>query len=524
MKYKEEILNEDAVDEISADVQTYLNGLGAESRNIQRIRLTAEEVLLNIIEHYGKDKRISVGIGKQFGRHMFRLRYEGDPFNPVNDSENPLSDYLIRSLELAPEWNCKGKLNTVSILLSDKQKRSMMFYIILAVSAAVIAGLAGNALPKDIRLAIGESVLSPISNCFLGLLGTFAGIMICLTICSGMLGMGDTESLGKTGKSVIARFIVISAAISLASVLVTIPFVDLDFSSRGKGQASVFDQISQMFFDMFPTNIIDPFKTGNTFQIIIIAVIIGCGLLAMGERGNNIKDLVTDSAFMLQQIVSSVCTMVPLFVFCMLLEMIWSGRTRTLLTAIKPLILVATMMVIISVVILLISSARLKCPPKQLINKILPAFLVAFTSASSLSAFQIGMETCERKLGVNKHFASFVYPLGSVIYKPASVAYFTILVCTFAETYQIAVNVPWLVMTVVIATMIAIAMAPIPGADILCYTILFSGLGIPSEAIILATACGVILDYIVTGVNVTLLIFQIACDAKRLNNLEQTEK
>jgi len=185
------------------------------------------------------------------------------------------------------------------------------------------------------------------------------------------------------------------------------------------------------------------------------------------------------------------------------------------------MILIVVLIIILTVTLLIISSLRVKCPPMLLIKKVLPAFLVAFTSASSVSAFQVGMETLEKKLGVNKSLTSFVYPLGSVIYMPSSVVYFTVLICTFAETYQIAVSVPWLVMAVVISTLITIAMPPIPGADILCYTVLFSGLGIPAEAIILATAAGIVLDYLITGANVMLMIFQIACDVKRLDSLDQ---
>ena len=105
---------------------------------------------------------------------------------------------------------------------------------------------------------------------------------------------------------------------------------------------------------------------------------------------------------------------------------------------------------------------------------------------------------------------------------PSSVVYFTVLVLTFAETYNIAVSAQWIIMAAVISTLITIAMPPIPGGDILCYTVLFSSLGIPAEAIMLATAMGIVIDYIDTGANVMLLIFQIACEAKRLDCLDES--
>ena len=519
--YKEYTLNEAVVDVVSADVQDYLNRLSTERRSVQRIRLTVEEILLNIIAHYGSGVKISVGFGKQFGRHMFRLRYVAEPFDPTKSSENPLADDMMRALGMFPSWNCRGKSNTVSFVLANRLKRSTLFYIMLAAIAAVIFGMLGNLVPENVRMTVNDSVLSALSNCFLGLLNTFAGIMILLTICNGILGMGDSATLGRTGKSIIVRFIGISFAVSAVSAVSVLPFVSLNYSSGGQDRGSAFEQISQMFFDIMPTNIIDPFKTGNTFHIIIIATFIGCALLAVGERGSRVRGLIEEASILFQQIVSFVCALVPFFVFSMLLQLIWSGQVHILISVIKPILLITVLIIILVVTLLILSSLRLKCPPILLVKKVVPAFLVAFTSASSVSAFQIGMETCEKKLGVNKNLTSFVYPLGSVIYMPSSVVYFTVLVCTFAETYHIAVNVSWFVLAVVISTLITIAMPPIPGADILCYTVLFSSLGIPAEAIVLATAIGIVLDYLDTGANVMLLIFQLACDAKRLDNLDK---
>ena len=56
-------------------MQSYLTGLKLERGIIQRIRLTVEELLLNIMKGCGKGIRLSQGIGKRFGRHLQCLRY-----------------------------------------------------------------------------------------------------------------------------------------------------------------------------------------------------------------------------------------------------------------------------------------------------------------------------------------------------------------------------------------------------------------------------------------------------------------
>lgn len=426
---------------ISSDLQDYLNNLNTEKRSVQRFRLTIEEILLNILTHFGNNTKISVGIGKHFGQHIFRLFYKTELFDPSKSSEHSSSDDIMRSLGLVPAWNYRGKTNMVSLVLADRPKRSTLFYIFLAVVFAVIMGEIGHIIPENVRLIINDSVLSPISNSFLGLLSTFAGLMIFLNIISGILDIGNTATLEGMGKSIITRFIAISFIVCTVSFVIIFPFFNFNFSTVSIGQVSVFEQIIRMFFDILPTNIIEPFKTGNTFQIIVIAIFIGCGLLAIEERGKNVRSIINESSILFKHIVSSVCAVIPVYIFSMLLKMIWSGQLSMLISVLKPIIMINVLSLIEIVIFLIISSFRLNCPPLLLMKKVLPTFLVAFFTASSVAALPLGMETCEKKLGIKKSMISFVYPLGSVIYMPVSIIFFTVLVCGLAEIYQVAVSV-----------------------------------------------------------------------------------
>ena len=67
--------------EISADLQSYLNDIKLERKNILRIRLTVEEILLNIMEHWGTEIKVSFGIGRRFGRQILRIYMDGTHFD-----------------------------------------------------------------------------------------------------------------------------------------------------------------------------------------------------------------------------------------------------------------------------------------------------------------------------------------------------------------------------------------------------------------------------------------------------------
>jgi Na+/H+-dicarboxylate symporter len=132
------------------------------------------------------------------------------------------------------------------------------------------------------------------------------------------------------------------------------------------------------------------------------------------------------------------------------------------------------------------------------------------------------METCESKLGANQRLVSFIYPLASVIYMPETIVYLAVTVCTFAEIYQIGIDLAWVAMAVIGAALIAIALPPIPNSTILGFTILFSMLGIPSQGLMMVTAIDVLVDFFDTGFNVMLMIFHTACEANRLGSLNRS--
>lgn len=261
--------------------------------------------------------------------------------------------------------------------------------------------------------------------------------------------------------------------------------------------------------------------TGNTLQIVVISMIARVGLLVIGERGSKIQSLIHEGSVLTQHIVTYICRLIPLFVFAMLLQQIWTGQLQILLTAWKPVLLVAGVELLIAAALWLLTSLRLKCSAMLLLKKVLPPFMVAFTTASSMSAMPLSMKTCTEKLGVRESTVSFAYPLGTVIYMPASIAYFMVVALTFASIYQVDVNLSWVLRAVFTVTMLVIAMPPVPGAGLLVYTVLFAQLGIPADALVLATAIDVVVDYCNTGFNVLLLILQIAWQGKTLGCMDR---
>ena len=131
------------------------------------------------------------------------------------------------SLGLSPDWRYRKKTNTVSLRISGASGQSALFYIFAAVLAALLFGFAGRFLDPAVRADIDSILLAPLMGGFLGLLNTFAGIMIAFTICSGVLGVGDSASLGKIGKGLVLRLFLISLSIAAFSLTFASLFINL---------------------------------------------------------------------------------------------------------------------------------------------------------------------------------------------------------------------------------------------------------------------------------------------------------
>ena len=148
-------------------------------------------------------------------------------------------------------------------------------------------------------------------------------------------------------------------------------------------------------------------------------------------------------------------------------------------------------------------SLRKKISPILLIRKALPTFLIALTTASSAASFSTNIKDSNKKLGIDKQLVDFGIPLGQVLFKMSEFAMFIPVVLTFAESYEIPITPVWLFLAYVTVWLISYAVPPVAGGAIMGFTVVFTQLGIPTEAMGIAIALNAITDFPLTAMNVT---------------------
>ena len=74
---------------------------------------------------------------------------------------------------------------------------------------------------------------------------------------------------------------------------------------------------------------------------------------------------------------------------------------------------------------------------------------------------------------------------------------------------------------VIVTSLLSMAAPPIPGGALTCYTVMFTQLSIPMEAVAIAVAINSIIDFIMTANNLTCLQVEAVMASGGLNMLDK---
>lgn len=507
-----------SIDEISEQVVLFLTDLKTEPKNLLRIRLSVEELLLDWQDRFSSEALCRVKLGKQFGRPFIQLEVKGEPFDPFSQDTEDYGSYrarLLANMGLSPLYSYERGCNRMVFRLK-KQSVNPLLSLAIAVVCATVAGVGGAALlPEVLRLSILDNILTSIYDTFFNILGSIAGPMVFLSVAWGIYGIGDVATFGRIGKRMILHFIGTVYLLCTVSVLLSIPFFDLHLVWQGGG-VSQLNSLFRMVLGFFPADIVSPFLEGNTLQIILLGAAVGASLLVLGKQTEVVAQTIEQINYILQLLMEVISNLVPYFIFIVLVQMIWSDTLNVVLSAWKPVVVFLVLIFLVAAALVLYAAAQNKMSPALILRKSLPTFIIGMTTASSVATFGTCVNTCEKKLGVSENIAGFGVPLGIVMFPPATALYFIIICVYTAEVYGVECSAVWFILAIFTGVVLAIASPPIPGGTLTCYTILFTQLGLPEEALVVALALDVLCDFVATGANMFCLQVELLIQAKKM--------
>ena len=514
--YRETLqLTGETIDKISEKAEVLLIALNTEKANILRIRISLEEALLRFLDKFGEDAFVTVIFGKHFRRPFISIELEGEPYNPLASEQSEFgtwSDSLLCDISINPEYSYNHGKNTIILKLKQPDKSPAILLIVSIIFGMILGILGKHFLSPEIRDEVVRTVLQPVNDLFFRLLNAVSGPVIFLTVVVAVCGMGNVASVGKNGRRMVLRFILLCLIITALSCIASMPFFHLSFVLNPLTETE-FTSILDLFLNIIPNDIFMPFIKGESPQLILMALILGNALLLTERKSAKLTEIF-EQANGIGLIVSGwLSSLVPYFVALLLTLEIWVGSALEFIGIWKPFLIFLLISVAIMMIYVTYVCIKKDIKVSKFIKKIYPSFMTALKSASVEHAFGENEICCEKKLGVSKVMISSALPLGLIMFMPASSIAMLAFTMYAAEVYGISVSVIWYIFAVILTVIVVVAEPPVPGVTLLAYAAVFSQLNIPAKALAVALVANTIFSFFTSALNQAMLQTELVLQA-----------
>lgn len=356
---------------------------------------------------------------------------------------------------------------------------------------------------------IAVKYIAPFGTIYLNLIKFILVPIVLCTITQGIISLGDIRKIEKCGVFALVFYIITTFFASTLGILFANIFnvgagYILD-NSIILENTQVINKIGLVdaFVNIFPSNVIEPLLNASMIQIIFIAFIFSFGILSIGEKGKTLISLIDSFTEICFFIMTKIINMSYIGVFALIVPVVALNGVSVILPLSKLiLVMYLTSFFHILIVYPLMIKLFSKTSPIYFFREMKLAMLFAFSSASSVGALPFNIKAA-KKLGVDESISSFVLPLGATINMDGAAIYQSICACFAAQIFGIELTIINYITIVVIAMLVSIGSAGVPGSGILMLSVILQSVGLPMEVIVLVSGIDRVLDMARTVVNIT---------------------
>lgn len=195
--------------------------------------------------------------------------------------------------------------------------RSLFGQVVLALLLGVLLGLAWP------ETAIK---LKPLGDAFIKLIKMIIPVLVFCVVVHGIAGAGDLKRVGRVGVKALVYFEVVTGvalALGLALGYLFQPGVGMNVDPTtldAKAMSAYADNASKLtgggtvefLMKLIPTTVVAAFATGDVLQVLLFAVLFGCALALVGEKGRAVAGMIDALSLVLFKIMGLIIKLAPL--------------------------------------------------------------------------------------------------------------------------------------------------------------------------------------------------------------------
>lgn len=391
-----------------------------------------------------------------------------------------------------------------------KKSNRLTLYIILAMIAGILLGylIHTQSSPEFIKsFSVNIKLLTTI---FLRLVQMIIAPLVFSTLVVGIAKLGDLKTVGRVGGKAMLWFITASlASLLLGMLLVNLfkPGAGIDLSNADvsgakdlMGKTQEFN-IQKFIEHVFPKSVIEAMANNEILQLVIFSIFFGIATAALGEKAKVVVKALDAVAHVILRMVNYVMNFAPLGVFGAIAAVIATKGLEVFVFYGKYLLFFLVGIICLWVVLLFVGFLVLGKRLPELLKRIFPPLIIAFSTTSSEAVFPKLTDELE-KYGCKDKIVAFILPLGYSFNLDGSMMYMTFASIAIAQAYGIHLDTGTQLTMLLVLMLTSKGIAGVPRASLVVVTATCAMFNIPPEGIALILPIDHFCDMFRTATNV----------------------
>ena len=497
-------------------IEETLKGFKIKHRDLLEALLISEETILLLSECAPDDADITVSITRQMGVPHIRLTAPGPALSLdehlgtvsldqlEEEAENAIRSVMLRNYANSIKYRHSRSKNIITIV-TGVPERVLAVRAVTAMALAVLTALYFRQfLPAGASQWVSGNLLTPLENLFISALMCVTAPAVFVSITCSMFRFEGFSELEQSGKTVVVSYFLTSAAAALVGASIFQLFSPGRvgaFAAQTETAATEGFSLLEIFKTLIPPNIVEPFISVNSLQLMVVAITIGAALTMSGKRVRHLKVLLEELDILCGKVSSLIMYSVPVAVYCSTANMLLSARGDLLLSVGGLIVTLLAGMLSLLVMYCLILLFVVRLNPLHFLRKYIPVMKNVFLKGSSVAAIPLNMRISKRQLGVPQNICSFSIPLGATINMDGNCMCLTVISLFFARIYGVTLGTNELLVLLLLVLILSLGAPIAPGTLILCLVTLSAQMGIDISASSMIIGINFILEMLLGVVN-----------------------
>ena len=357
------------------------------------------------------------------------------------------------------------------------------------------------------------TVVRPVGELFLRLLDMLVIPIIVFTLLTGIRQLSPAK-LGKIGGATVGLYAVtttIAGMIGLGVANVLQPGRGVDIVG-GEARSQAPPSLMDVILGIVPSNPVAALAEGNLLATVFFVIVFGIALTYVRAQQEQLADAV-DSVFEAVEvaaeamfvIVRGVLEFGVLGVFALMASGIGTEGVGVF-TSLGELVVAVAIGVLIHIVftyLVVLMGVVVDVSPIAFLSGAKDAMVTAFATRSSTGTLPVTMRNADENLRIAERIYSFTLPVGATANMDGAAIRQAITVMFAANAVGQPLALTDQVFVLIVAVLISIGTAGVPGAGIVMLTVILTQVGLPLEVVGFVAGVDPILGRIATMNNVT---------------------